>query len=286
MDPLLSTVTQLHASSVRKYINPYTYFDWPRSIDLQAWHMTPELVSLYGTDVWDSLDETLQRRLSFFETVNFFSLNVFGERQQMEGLARRLYEPDLAHVAEYLHHFLDEENKHNVVFAQFCLRYAGKLYPQVRLALPREHVPGEANLLFFARILIFEEIAVSFNAAIARDERVTPIARSINRYHYVEEVRHLRFGRAVVRDLWDRHSPTWSDEVVERIRSELAGFLTATWLEYYSAAAYRDAGLEDVLRLRAATVRHPAVRERRAALSASCVGFLTSIGILKEEIRL
>jgi hypothetical protein len=42
----------------------------------------------------------------------------------MQGLAARLYRKDLLGVASYLHHFLDEENKHSVYFGGFCTRYA------------------------------------------------------------------------------------------------------------------------------------------------------------------
>jgi P-aminobenzoate N-oxygenase AurF len=285
MDSLALTVEQLHTSSVRNFVNPYTFLDWPALIDPSAWYTSPELVSLYGTDVWAGLDDTTRKRLAFCEAINFFSLNVYGERQQMEGLARRLYAGDNHHISKYLHHFLDEENKHNVVFAEFCLKYAGKLYPHRSLSLHREYAVSEEDLLFFARILIFEEIAVAHNAAMAKDRRLADIARSINRFHHVEEMRHLRFGRVIVRDLWDRFSPVWSREVSERVREEIAAFLRATWLQYYNASVYRDAGVPDPFRLRAAAFDHPAARSHRAVLSERCVKFFQSIGILEEEVQ-
>ena len=52
----------------------YSYFDWPDSLGEDFWAMSPELVSLYGTDAWDRLSEAQQKRLSLYELGNFFSL--------------------------------------------------------------------------------------------------------------------------------------------------------------------------------------------------------------------
>ena len=65
----------------------------------------------------------------------------------MEGLARRLYAGGGdSHRLAYLHHFLDEENKHMVCFGGFCTRYAGKIYPDRKVAFPREYARGRGGL--------------------------------------------------------------------------------------------------------------------------------------------
>ena len=92
--------------------------------------MSPDLISLHGTRHWDALDEQGRRVLSFFELVNFFSINIHGERMLIEGLAKRLYRKHAETVTPYLHHFLDEENKHMFYFGRFCNQYAGKVYAE------------------------------------------------------------------------------------------------------------------------------------------------------------
>ena len=86
-----------------------------------------------------ALDDAQRKRLSFYELAGFFSLILQGERPLLEGMSHRLYtlEKRLP-VLEYLHHFLDEENKHMVMFGEFCHRYIGKVYPEKKIALPRE----------------------------------------------------------------------------------------------------------------------------------------------------
>ena len=283
MDALVDVVDQLHTASVRNAINPYEYIGWPERVALSEWFTSPELVSIEGTDAWHDLDEEARMRVSFYEAVNFFSLNIFGERQQMEGLARRLYDPDKRVITPYLHHFLDEENKHNVLFGTFCLRYADKVYLHPALAWERTYEPGEEDFLFFAKILIFEEISDRHNLAMGKDDRLVEVARRINQVHHFEEARHLRFGRAVVRELWRQHSPTWSPDTVEGVRETLRDYLAATWLQYYNPAAYRDAGLPDAFALREHVFEHPAARARRRAMSERCLRFLSEAGILEEE---
>jgi hypothetical protein len=244
-DEPAATAARLAAASRRAYSNPYEGIDWPDSVDRDQWFTSPELISLYGTPAWEGLDERGRRKLSFWEAVNFYSLNIAGERSLMEGLAARLYRPGLEDVAEYLHHFLDEENKHSVWFGTFCHRYAGKVYPDRKVAFPRDYAEGEEDFLFFAEVSVFEEIVDRYNVVMARDERLADVARRINDNHHTEETRHLVFGRRIVAELWRQWSGRWPAEVVARIRAHIAGFVTATWRDYYNPDVYRDAGLAD-----------------------------------------
>jgi P-aminobenzoate N-oxygenase AurF len=276
-------VDRLSRSSRSTYQNPYAALDWPDAVDPEAdWFTSPELSSLAGTAWWDQLDEAGRRRLSFWEAVNFFSLNIHGERMLMEGLARRLYRPDLADVAPYLHHFLDEENKHSVYFGGFCRRYA-RVYPDRKLAFGAPAAaPGEDDVLFFARVLVFEEIVDRYNVAQGRDERLHPLARFINRNHHAEETRHLAFGRQLVAGLWDAWRPRWDDDVVAGIRAHLAAFAQVSWREYYNPHVYRDAGFADPWAVADEAWGHPAQRAHRRAVTARCRSFLRDHEILDE----
>ena len=276
-------VDRLSRSSRSTYQNPYEALDWPDALDPEAaWFTSPELSSLAGTAWWDGLDEPGRRRLSFWEAVNFFSLNIHGERVLMEGLAQRLYRPDLADVAPYLHHFLDEENKHSVYFGGFCRRYA-RVYPDRKLAFgTAAAAPGEDDLLFFARVLVFEEIVDRYNVAQGRDERLHPLARFINRNHHAEETRHLAFGRQLVAGLWDAWRPRWDDGVVAGIRDHLAAFTRMSWREYYNPHVYRDAGFDDPWAVADEAWSHPAQRAHRRAVTARCRDFLRDHEILDE----
>ncbi len=279
-DNQLATVAlRLSQRSAEAAANPRMPLPWPSAWPVEAWCMSPELISIQGTPTWDGLDELARRRLSFFECANFFALNIHGERALMEGIARRLYARDLAPYAHYLHHFLAEENQHMTWFGGFCQRYAGKIYPDRKLVVPREHAPGEEDLLFFARVLVFELIVDGYNQRMAKDGRLHPLVCEINRRHHEDESRHLAFGRLVVEDLWQRHAPRWSPETRAGVRHYMAAYVEATWREYYNPDVYRDAQLAEPYQVARDAFLAPAARARRDEVQRRCVRILDDIGM-------
>jgi len=286
-DPFDVKVERLCASSRKGFENPYLAVDWPDTVDPGCWYTSPELVSIHGTEVWDGLDVAGRQQVAFWEAVNFYSLNIHGERSLMQGLARRLHRPRTGPISPYLHHFLTEENNHSIWFGRFCTAYAGKVYPERKVSFAEtEWLPGEEDFLFFAKVLIFEEIADGFNQLMARDERLAPIARRINLLHHRDESRHLVFGRAMAARLFSTHAPSWPAGHVEAVRRYLASYLTATWREYYNPSAYRDAGLADPWRLAEQAWDRPAGRRLRRRMSQRCIDHLLTVGILEKEPEL
>lgn len=283
MTDFAKMVRKLCDASVKDYINPYSYLDWPETMDLQQWFTSPELISLHGTDVYDGLTEADKKRLSFYEAVNFFSLNINGEKSLVQGLADRLYRKGNDEITRYLHHFLDEENKHMVYFGGFCMRYAGKIYPDKKMAFPRDYEPGEQDFLFFAKVLVFEEIVDVYNVSMSRDERLVPLARQINLLHHRDEARHLVFGRQIVTDLFTLHAPRWSDETRQRVRKYLKGYLVAAWKEYYNPDVYRDAGLEDPFEIQEMAFENTTAHAHRKRISGGCIDYFLENNILDEE---
>ena len=272
---------RLSAASVEHYVNPFTYMDWPAQRDPAAWYMSPELLSLEPGGLLASLPQEQQWSLSFFEAVNFFSLNIHGEKHLIAELAARLYTSEHAPITDYLQHFLDEENKHMTYFGGFCNRYAQKIYPSRKLEFPREYVTGEEDFLFFAKVLIFEEIVDVYNRRAGKDERVADIARQINWIHHLEESRHLAFGREIVAELFSTHAEAWGDAKVRELASYLAGYLKATWREYYNPDVYADVGLPEpyelVTRAWQAGVAH------RTEVSKKLLRYFNGLGLDLEE---
>jgi P-aminobenzoate N-oxygenase AurF len=278
------TVERLSMLSERSYQNPYEELEaWPARVDARAeWFSSPELLSLHDTPAFAELDETARRRLAFHEAVNFYSLNIHGEKSLMEGLAARLYRKDLLPVAQYLHHFLDEENKHSIYFGGFCTRYA-RVYRSRQLRFEKVAARDLDDFLFFTKTLIFEEIVDHYNRLQAKDERLNPVARFINHNHHVEESRHLAFGRRIVEALWNSCTPDWAAETVAEVRGLLEQFFLTMWHEYYNPDVYLDAGLASPWELAESAWADPAQREHRRQASLKCVRFLIATGILERE---
>lgn len=281
---LLETCRRLSEASEKSFLNPYTYIDWPEQMDLNQWFMSPELISIYGTQSYEALADEQKRKLSFFEAVNFFSLNIHGEKSLVEGLAKRLYAGELKDYAEYLHHFLDEENKHMIYFGGFSQRYAGKIYRDRKMSFAREYEAGEENFLFFAKVMIFEEIVDVYNLRMSKDERLEPTARKINLIHHLEEARHLVFGRQMVQHLFDTYKSKWQAQTLEQCRQYLGSYISATWKEYYNPDVYKDSGsLSGAYELAEAAYESEIARRHRREVSGKLTSFLLEQEILIEE---
>lgn len=277
------TIQTLCRISEEQFVDPFRKLDWPESIDREQWHFTPELISIYGMPEYRELSDAAQRRLSFHETVNFFSLNIHGEKALIEGLARNLYVRSDPDISPYLHHFLDEENKHMIYFGRFCRNYAGKVYPDKKITFPREYAPGEEELLFFVKVMIFEEMVDFYNKKMGDDMRLSQLLRDINRFHHVDESRHLAFGRTLVKSLFERYAVGWPTETRRSVSDYIKAYMVSVWREYYNAAVYVDAGLSNPYELQERAFSRPEARAHRQAISGQCIQFLLNAEILLEE---
>ncbi|HEY5603630.1 MAG TPA: diiron oxygenase [Gammaproteobacteria bacterium] len=283
MDNVVTLSQKLSKASVKRYSNPYLEFDWPEVLSEDSWWFSPELSSLCGTAVYDVLPAEQQQRLAFWELVNFFSLNIHGEKALLQGLAKRLYSRWPTEISEYLHHFLGEENKHMTLFGTFCMRYANKVYPSKAYSLNENHIQSVEDFLFFARVVIFEEFVDYYNLYMAKDERLHPLCRAINQYHHNDESRHLAFGRKITQQLFESHAGDWGEDTVNGIRRYLGDYIQATWKEYYNPWVYKDAGFNDFYKTYLTAWRHESQKQLRQKISSHCFSFFVTSGILAEE---
>ncbi|HLJ64360.1 MAG TPA: diiron oxygenase [Stellaceae bacterium] len=244
---------------------------WPDRLTDEDWCFSHDLLS------HPDLAETEARRLAFWEAVNFFSLNFHGERPLMAGLAARAGSAAYGTVAPYLAAFEREEAAHSAMFATFCERYAGRLYPEKTIATSRRQDPVEPEILFFAQTLFFEELMDLYNRRMAEDPLLHPVIRRIHALHHRDETGHILFGRRILRDLVTRHDPDRG-----ALRRHLMGFVRLTWMQLYNADAYRDAGLDEVYaRRNRAWVAQTGFRH---AMTQTAGHHLLALGLLDTEV--
>ena len=170
---LQEVAAKLSVISRKNSYDPYELFEWPDSLPGTDYWMAPELMTCYGTPVWDEFTEQQRLTLSQWEAVNFFSLNVHLIRELIGEVADRIYETRFPGLSDFFHDFISEENKHMWFFATFCLRYGGKVYPSGKMfsaASADEDVLRD--LMVFGRILIAEELCDAFNMKMAEDTRL------------------------------------------------------------------------------------------------------------------
>ena len=277
--PFEQFLADLSQTSEEAFIDPRD-FDWPENLEPTGWYFTPELISLYGSDTWESMDEAARQKLSFFEAVNFFSLNIHGEKFLISEISRRLFGDDDSELSRYLTHFVDEEARHMMYFSGFCRRYAGKIYPD-RTVHGADSGDEELDMfLLFARINVFEEIVDHYNRIMAKDERLEPVVREINRIHHFEELRHLNFGRRFLANCLEQHVNDWDDDRRAYLRAHLAGYLNLVWKQYDNPDVYRDAGIDDSFDVWRAQATSDRVLEHRLIVNRKRLSYLRKLELL------
>lgn len=240
-DQLIERLVRLSKFNAYNY---YDRFDWPESLDVIRLWCDEDLLTTYGTEVHDRLTEPQRFALSKWEAVNFFSLNVHGIKGALEFIARSIYETKYREISEYMHIFLAEENAHMWFFANFCMRYAGKIYPHFGLKAGQVQNELERDLYMFASTLIFEEYVDFYNHKVGRNQSVPQIVREINLQHHIDESRHVSFGREVVRNLFNE---VVADDDTGEARARVDQTVRKMFIYFiglmYNPQVYSDAGI-------------------------------------------
>jgi hypothetical protein len=202
-------------------------------------------------------------------------------------LSERLYKNYPVEITDYIHHFLDEENKHMLWFGTYCEKYAGKIYQDKKLVFPREFAKGEQEFLFFAKVVVFEEIVDKYNLIMSKDETLSDLERQIHRQHHIDESRHLSFGREIAKFLFEKHRRSdWNKDTFKGIQNYLSNYIVATWGEYYNPEVYADAGIENPYDLRDEVWNLDKSREFRLDISKKLLDFFLKSEFISEAPKL
>ncbi|UUN28345.1 diiron oxygenase [Streptomyces sp. FIT100] len=285
-DRFRGILDRLATKSIDDYYNPYRLFEWPDRLPEDMWWMSPELTTTYGTEWAEKLTPQQLHTLSKHESINFYSLNVHGIRELLVEVVNRIHTAGFETPSEFFHHFIGEENEHMWFFAEFCLRYGGKIYRQ---PAGGESAGGEAtgsaakiqSVLVFARILIFEELVDHFNSAMAQDERLHETIRAINRIHHQDESRHIAFGRELVDLLHQDLKQTATEQELADISTYLRRYMKHSFDSLYHPQVYRDAGLERPHEVRRALLESPARAEAELRTFRKTAKYLERTGLIR-----
>jgi hypothetical protein len=269
---------RLLRSSARQSYDPDVDIDWDAPLVEGAWFMQPERLSLYGTPLWDSLDEQRRVELSKHEVASIASVGLWFEIILMQLLTRTVYDQDPR--SERTHYALTEmgdECRHSVMFGKAIERVGAPAYgpgPHVH-RLGRGFKALASGVSAYASILVAEEILDRWQRELMKDERVQPLVRMVSRIHVLEEARHMTFAREEV----ERAMPTLS-------RGRLAWHRTLTAQTAYMIArslvnprVYEAVGL-DPREARRQALANPHYRQTLAWMGERVVGFLDEQGLV------
>lgn len=285
-DRFVELLDRLGRKSVEDHRNPYQLFDWPDGLPSEAPWMSDDLLSIHGTAAGRELDEATRFRLSKWESINFYSMNVHGIRDLIVEVVGRIHMPGFETPSTFFHHFIDEENQHMWFFAEFCLRYGRKLYPSPKLSFDSD---AEADVdvrsfLVFARILLFEEIVDYYNVRMGDDKSLHATIRQINALHHQDESRHIAFGRELVALLFLRLRDKAGQEQLAQIEQYLKRYIVYSLLGLYNPQVYIDAGIPDPFEFRRRVLADGARREWERKSIRKPMSFLLKQGIITDDV--
>lgn len=271
---------ELSNTSEAEFINP-SDMNWPATADADAWYFSPELISIYDSPAWHDMDDQQRKRLSFFEAINFFTLNIHGEKYLVSEISKRIFPGEVTALSQYLLHFVDEESRHMMYFSGFCQRYAGKIYPDRTMHSAESGDPELDMFMLFARINVFEEIVDYYNKTMAKDERLAPVVREIHRIHHVEELRHLAFGRRFLKDSLDRHVDHWDESRRRDLQLQLSAYVDFVWKQYYNPQVYTDSGIDNAFDVWQSAASAPNAIEHRSTINRKRLAYLRKLALLE-----
>ncbi|HEY6312449.1 MAG TPA: diiron oxygenase [Streptosporangiaceae bacterium] len=277
---LQEVAAKLSTISRKDSYNPYQLFEWPDSLPTADYWTSPELMTCYGTPIWEEFTEQQRLTLSQWESVNFFSLNVHLIRELIGEVADRIYETRFPGLSDFFHDFISEENKHMWFFATFCLRYGGKVYPSGKTFSPASSPENVLkDVMVFGRILIAEELCDAFNIKMAEDKRLPPLVQQINLVHHRDESRHIAFGRQMMRTLCDQAASTTGEDGMRAVGDYLNRYASMCLQSFYNPTMYADAGIENGRRLRARLLENPVRKQTHRDLMNRTTVFLQRLGL-------
>jgi hypothetical protein len=203
--------SQLIAASERTTLDPFTEVDWDVAIDDSAYHLPQQWLPLYGTAVWDRMDEPARMTYSRHECAALCGAGIWFENRLMQVVLRHLATISVTSAAHrYLLIEVADECRHSTMFGEYIRRAGTPAYtpPADTPTLDTlGDVPG-GQALGYLLILAVEEILDAANRATMKDDSIHSVSRQMARLHVLEEARHVSFAKTYLSEVW----PTLTDE--------------------------------------------------------------------------
>ncbi|ONI76045.1 hypothetical protein ALI144C_35665 [Actinosynnema sp. ALI-1.44] len=278
-----TTAQRLLNGTARKFYDPEVDIDWDAPLADGKFFIPPNLVSLYGTRMWDEMSHEQRVELSRQEMMNTVSVGIWFENILNQLLLRMAYKQDP--TSRHVHYELAElaeETRHMTMFGMlidkaggpayrndFLLHNGGKLLPLV--------IGGPT---VWVATLVGEEIFDSLQRDFMNHPDLQPHVQQVMRIHVLEEARHIRFARE---DLVRRMARTpWYGKAVARFAAGFGAYLLKSILT--RPEVYRRAGL-DVRRARREARGNAHIHATYARAFEKLRSFLHDQGLVKGPNR-
>ena len=191
-------IEHLTEASQRKSFDPYRDIDWNVPFDDSQFYVPPDLISLYGTELWNAMSREERVRLSKHEAACTMAQGIWFENILNFKMTSYLYRTSPLDPEFYwMQREIADECRHQMMFGEF-VRHAGTpWYKPSWRAMMFGNVTRFATTKasVFISILAAEATTDYLNRRVAQDPECHPVTRQISRIHIIEEARHLGYAR-------------------------------------------------------------------------------------------
>jgi len=274
-------VSRLSAAAARRLVEPDTAV--PGSVG-EGQLLPDRLLTIAGLDL--DLDPAQRATISREEIAAITQAGIRFEAVLEAGFAthiataRDLTDPRITFIL----HEIGEETRHQRLFQRLLTQLQPKATQPLPFRLLRFGYRAAIEVtignpaLFYALVLAGEEIPDLFQKLASEDPATDPFVRDVNRYHRMEEARHLSFARAVFPEVWEQAS--WFDRnLVRQVAPIMIRFMFDSMVH---PGVYKTVGLPALKTWRAAN-RTAARRRLRFDSTRPILKVMVDAGALRAD---
>lgn len=205
----------LYEKGKSKQWNAADRLDWSAEIDLSnPLGLPDQFVAIYGSDVWNKLDESGRGEVRLHLDAWRFSQFLHGEQGALICASKIVQTVPDIDSKFYAATQVFDEARHVEVYSRYLrekLDLAYPINPHLKTLLNQAISDSRWDFTYLAMQVIIEGLALAAFGTI-RDLATEPLGRALNAYVMQDEARHVAFGRLALRDYYPTLTEKERDE--------------------------------------------------------------------------
>ena len=207
-------LSRLYENAKRDQWNSTDKLDWSIDVDPEKGLIPDAAIAIYGTSIWDSLDERQIQRLRHEALTWQLCQFLHGEQGALLATAQIVTAVPWFEGKQYAATQVMDEARHVEVFRRFVLEKLGHEYPvntELRKLLDQILTDSRWDIKCLGMQIIVEGLALAAFGTL-RDTTTNPLLRDLITYVMEDEARHVAFGVLSLREHCADYSEAERDE--------------------------------------------------------------------------
>jgi hypothetical protein len=273
----------LYEKAKQNQWNASTDIDWSVNVDVEKGILEDERIAIFGTPIWEKLDQKTRGRLNFYESSWALSQFLHGEQGALLTCGQLVDSvPDIA-AKLYASTQVMDEGRHVEVFHRYLNEKLRKEYPidpdlhnVLQMILSNE--AWQVKVLGMQ--LMVESLAMAAFSTI-HVAAIDPLIRDIVKHVRLDEARHVAFGVLSL-----KHDVKDMPEGFKRDLEDLAYQACVLMHDgFFAQPVYEELGFPDIQGLRQVVLQSPIRKVFRKELFSTLIPNLKQVGLLPERLR-